>query len=134
MANNLNYENGIAPIVTAYGPGNLHYLTYGRVVGSIPNHVGMLPAPTGAENRTNFLLGFSYLYNDYSFYWDGEGPAFWRMAGSSLIEPVGTSWTNATSLPFGSTKVVLGDNVSAQAKTAQVNGQIIAYIIPDDLD
>jgi hypothetical protein len=131
----MTYTNGIAPIVTVYGPGNLHHLSYASN-GGIPNVVGKMPVPTTAtsENKTNFLLGFSYTFTGYSFYWDGAGPAFWRVAGSSFTEPVGTSWTDATSVLWGS-EVILGANVAAQV-TSAVNrdNEVIAFIIPDNLD
>ncbi|KAJ7500901.1 hypothetical protein B0H11DRAFT_769730 [Mycena galericulata] len=127
-----NYWNGIAPILTAYGPGNVHHLSYASP--SLSNVVGQLPTPTTACNTTNFLLGFVYDYTGYSFYWDGEGPAFWRMADSSSNEPVGTSWANATSVPWG-TGVTLGADVRAQVSTAvNRDDRIIAYIIPGGLD
>jgi hypothetical protein len=55
----MNYLNGLAPIVTVYGPGNLHHLTYASVVGGT-GAVGMVS--TTNEGTTNFLLGFSYNY------------------------------------------------------------------------
>jgi hypothetical protein len=101
----MTYTNGIAPIVTVYGPGNLHHLSYASN-GAIPNVVGKITTTAAAENRTNFLLGFSYTFTGYAFYWDGAGPAFWRVAGSPFKEPVGTSWTDATGVPWGN-EVVL---------------------------
>jgi hypothetical protein len=89
----MTYTNGIAPIVTVYGPGSLHHLAYasnaalGNVMGAVP---------TTSTGTTNFALGFSYTYTGYAFYWDGAGDAFWRLGNSTLREPVGTSWANAT--------------------------------------
>ncbi|KAJ7983241.1 hypothetical protein DFH06DRAFT_1172747 [Mycena polygramma] len=73
-----NYWNGLAPIVTAYGPGNLHHLAYASDLGAAgPNTAGKLPAPANTtEDKTHFVVGFSYGYTGYAFYWDGEGPAF----------------------------------------------------------
>lgn len=116
----LSYENGIAPIVTACGSGNLHHLSYNSNNGQ-PNYVGKQPVPTG----TDVVLGFSLAFLGYGFYWDGTCPAFWHMAGSDEILPVGTSWTNATLVPWGSTEIVLGGNVQAQANSAVVHDNII---------
>ncbi|KAJ7615840.1 hypothetical protein FB45DRAFT_873155 [Roridomyces roridus] len=111
----MNYVNGLAPIVTVTGPGNLHHLTYESAVGG-NGAVGRIP--TANEGTTNFLLGFSYNYRGFAFYWDGQGPAFWRISGnSSTIEPVGTSWENATGIPVGS-GFQLGINVASQAAAA----------------
>ncbi|KAJ6472338.1 hypothetical protein C8R47DRAFT_1146430 [Mycena vitilis] len=132
----MTYTNGIAPIVTVYGPGNLHHLSYASN-GGIPNVVGKLPTPAAAvttENKTNFLLGFSYTYTGYAFYWDGAGPAFWREEGSAFTEPVGTSWTDATSVPWGN-EIVLGANVQAQVATAENrDNEVTAFIVPAGLD
>ncbi|KAJ7773958.1 hypothetical protein B0H16DRAFT_1880452 [Mycena metata] len=130
----MTYTNGLAPIVTVYGPGNLHHLSYASN-GGIPNVVGKITAPATAENQTtNFLLGFSYTFTGYSFYWDGAGPAFWRVAGSPFTEPVGTSWTDATSALWGN-EVILDANVQAQVSTAENrDNEVIAFIIPDNLN
>ncbi|KAJ7635526.1 hypothetical protein DFH06DRAFT_1100449 [Mycena polygramma] len=126
------YTHGIAPIVTVYGIGNLRHLTYisetndGTAVGAIP---------TTSEGTTNLLLGFSQNYAGYAFYWDGEGPAFWRAGvNSTFREPVGTSWANATSIPWAG-PVVLGADVEAQAAAAGNVGQdVTVYFVPGDLD
>ncbi|KAF8177319.1 hypothetical protein K438DRAFT_1845678 [Mycena galopus ATCC 62051] len=132
----MTYVNGLTPIVTVYGPGNLHHLSYASN-NALPNVVGVMPTPatvTSAENKTNFVLGFSYTFTGYSFYWDGDGEAFWHETGSPFIEPVGTSWTEATSLPWGS-EVILGADVTAQVATA-VNRDyqvIVAIVAASDL-
>jgi hypothetical protein len=129
----MTYTNGLAPIVTVYGPGNLHHLSYNSN-NALPNAVGTITTNAVADNKTHFLLGFSYTFTGYAFYWDGAGPAFWRVAGSPFTEPVGTSWADATGVPWG-TEVVLGENVQAQVATAvNRDNQVIAFIIPDDLD
>ncbi|KAJ7864646.1 hypothetical protein B0H13DRAFT_1637615 [Mycena leptocephala] len=108
------YTHGIAPIVTVCGPGNLHHLTYiSETNGGIA--VGMMP--TTSEGTTNFLLSFSQNYAGYAFYWGGAGPAFWRAGDSTFTEPVGTSWANATSVPWVGS-VVLGANVEAEVAAA----------------
>ncbi|KAJ6484255.1 hypothetical protein C8R45DRAFT_829899 [Mycena sanguinolenta] len=128
----MSYSDGLAPIVTVHGPGNLHHLSYNSN-GGLPNVVGMIPTNAGVGNITNFLLGFSYTYEDFAFYWDGAGPAFWRVSGSPFAEPVGTSWTDATGVPW-SNEVILGLNVETQASTAgNVGVQVIVYTIPDNL-
>ncbi|KAJ7476676.1 hypothetical protein FB451DRAFT_1243747 [Mycena latifolia] len=127
----MTYTNGIAPIVTVYGPGNLHHLSYASN-GRIPNVVGVIP--TTSEGTSNLLLGFSYTFTGFAFYWDGTGPAFWRMGNSTFREPVGTSWTDATSVPWGN-EIVLGANVQAQVATAvNRDHEVTAFFIPDDLD
>ncbi|KAJ7114933.1 hypothetical protein C8R44DRAFT_676034 [Mycena epipterygia] len=127
----MTYTNGLAPIVTVYGPGNLHHLSYASN-GGIPNVVGIIS--TKSEGTTNFLLGFTYTYTGYAFYWDGAGPAFWRVANSTFQEPVGTSWTDATGVPWGN-EVILGLNVQAQVATAENrDNEVIVYFIPNDLD
>ncbi|KAJ7738924.1 hypothetical protein B0H16DRAFT_1325145 [Mycena metata] len=128
----MNYVNGLAPIVTVYGPGNLHHLTYGSTVGG-NGGVGMVS--TTNEGTTNFLLGFSFNYVDYAFYWDGKGPAFWRISGNSTLrEPVGSSWANATGIPLGN-EVILGLNVVAQAAAAgNVGGVVPVFFSAEEFD
>ncbi|KAJ7101808.1 hypothetical protein C8R44DRAFT_641388, partial [Mycena epipterygia] len=93
--------------------------------------IGMIP--TTSEGSTN-LLGWSQNYGGYAFYWDGAGPAFWRAGDSTVRQPVGTSWTNATSVPFG-LPVVQGANVEAQVAVAANGGEVITvFYIPADLD
>ncbi|KAJ6448067.1 hypothetical protein C8R45DRAFT_850538 [Mycena sanguinolenta] len=93
-------------------------------------------AATNPNLVTNFLVGFTYYYFDFAFYWDGEGPAFWRMGNSSVRFPVGTSWTSATDLPRKNTsEVELRVDVSAIAATAAaVSDFPVVYIIPGGLD
>ncbi|KAF7326764.1 hypothetical protein MVEN_02595400 [Mycena venus] len=131
----MTYTNAMAPILTVYGPGNLHHIAYASNQG-IENLVANLPITAGIDNRTDIILGFSYSYNGFAFYWDGAGTAFWRIAASSpFTEPVGTSWANATSIPWG-TEVVLGADVRAEVSAAGnlATGIIAAYIIPGNLD
>ncbi|KAJ6462105.1 hypothetical protein C8R45DRAFT_841728 [Mycena sanguinolenta] len=136
-----NFVNGIAPIVTVQGPGNLHHLAYSSDLnGAISNIVGFVSTPAEAATNpslvTNFHVGFSYYFFDFAFYWDGQGPAFWRMGNSSVQFPVGTSWTAATDVPRRNTsEVELGVDVSAIAASAQDdNTAAVVYIIPRDLD
>ncbi|KAJ7234066.1 hypothetical protein C8J57DRAFT_1071743 [Mycena rebaudengoi] len=125
------YRQGIAPIVTGCGPGTLHHLTY-MPASNGGSAVGILP--TANEGTTNFLLGFSFNYAGYAFYWDGAGPAFWRAGNSTVKEPVGTSWANATSIPFNK-PFVLGVNVQANVAAAgNVGETVTVFFIPEDLD
>ncbi|KAJ7890373.1 hypothetical protein B0H13DRAFT_2341002 [Mycena leptocephala] len=59
----MTYTKGLTPVVTVYGPGNLHHLSYASSIS--PNAFGMLS--TTREEETNFLLGFSFSYNGYAF-------------------------------------------------------------------
>ncbi|KAJ7615859.1 hypothetical protein FB45DRAFT_1064069 [Roridomyces roridus] len=126
----VNYVNGLAPIVTVTGPGSLHHLTYESTVGG-NGGVGMIT--TANEGTTNFLLGFSFNYVGYAFYWDGQGPAFWRISGnSSFIEPVGTSWEDATGIPWGGNEIQLGINVASQAAAAgETGGEVPVFFSAD---
>lgn len=127
----MTYLSGIAPIVTVSGPGNLHHLSFSSNNG-LQSIVGMMPIP--ATNKTNLLLGFSYTFLGYAFYWDGKSPAFWRLGNKAFCEPVGTSWTAATGVPWGN-EIQLNTDVSASvAKAATFDGQVTVYFIPDDLD
>ncbi|KAK6988041.1 hypothetical protein R3P38DRAFT_3445490 [Favolaschia claudopus] len=132
----MTYTNGLAPIVTVRGPGNLHHLSYNSV-GGFGNVVGIMPAPVAADNTTavtKFLLGFAYSYTGYAFYWDGAGPAFWRVRGSQFTEPVGTSWAAATGVPWGD-QINLGVNVESEVATAvNRDNQVIVYIDSEGLD
>ncbi|KAF8177309.1 hypothetical protein K438DRAFT_1845657 [Mycena galopus ATCC 62051] len=90
-----------------------------------------MPTPatvTSAENKTNFVLAFSYTYTGYSFYWDGDGEAFWHETGSLLL----SRWE-----PAGRRLQVcrLGADVTAQVATA-VNRDdqvIVAIVAASDL-
>ncbi|KAJ7436089.1 hypothetical protein B0H11DRAFT_1886485 [Mycena galericulata] len=128
----MSYTNGIAPIVTVYGPGNLHHLTYTSAAG-LGNAVGLMP--TTSTGTTNFLLGFLFDWRNYAFYWDGAGEAFWRMTNSTVVEPVGTSWADATGVPWGTNEIILGLNVEAEVSTAgNVGADVPVFFIPGDLD
>ncbi|KAF8162260.1 hypothetical protein K438DRAFT_1942110 [Mycena galopus ATCC 62051] len=123
------YTQGIAPIVTVYGPGNLHHLTYMMEGACAGTMLGIIP--TTNEGTTNFLLGFSQFYGGYAFYWDGAGETFWRAGNSTVREPVGTtaSWANATSVPWKE-PFSSGVNVAAQAAAAGNAGQdITSYYV-----
>ncbi|KAJ7429318.1 hypothetical protein B0H11DRAFT_2146446 [Mycena galericulata] len=117
VTSTMSYTNGIAPIVTVYGPGNLHHLTYTSAAG-LGNAVGLMP--TTSTGTTNFLLGFSFDWRDYAFYWDGAGKAFWRMANSTAVEPVGTSWADATGV--------------AVSTAGNVGADVPVFFIPGNLD
>ncbi|KAJ7643551.1 hypothetical protein FB45DRAFT_861173 [Roridomyces roridus] len=110
----MDYIGGVAPIVTTFGPGNLHHLAYGPLASTtgLPDIAGFVP--TSNEGTSHFLLGFSYAY-----------------AG------VGNSWTNATGVPANG-QIVLGLNVASTAAAARDHGSppntLVAYRIPDNLD
>ncbi|KAJ7643572.1 hypothetical protein FB45DRAFT_737353 [Roridomyces roridus] len=70
----LDYLNGVAPIVTTFGPGNLHHLAYAPQLAGMIDINGVVP--TSNEGTTNFVLGYSYYYQGFAFYWDGAGDAF----------------------------------------------------------
>ncbi|KAF8212599.1 hypothetical protein K438DRAFT_1707767 [Mycena galopus ATCC 62051] len=124
----MNYVIG-APIVSVVGPGNIHHISYASNSG-LANYVGKVP--TTSEGETNFLLSFSFSYLSFAFYWDGAGPAFWREGNSSFQLPVGTSWTDATGVPW-SDEIILGLNVEAEVAAATTN-DVPVYIIPNNLD
>ncbi|KAK6980672.1 hypothetical protein R3P38DRAFT_2746710 [Favolaschia claudopus] len=135
----MTYTNGLAPIVTVRGPGNLHHLSYNSV-GGFGNVVGIMPAPVAANASdsnntiTKFLLGFAYSYTGYAFYWDGAGPAFWRVRGTQFTEPVGTSWSAATGVPWGD-QINLGVNVESEVATAvNRDNQVVVFIDTEGLD
>ncbi|KAF7360826.1 hypothetical protein MSAN_01111900 [Mycena sanguinolenta] len=130
----LAFINGVAPIVTVSGPGNIHHLSYGSVSG-LTSTVGIMP--TANEGTTTFVIGFSYTFTNYAFYWDGFGPAVWSLGDSIFAEPVGTSWTDATGLVWGSSEITLGVNVEANVTGAlNRDDEVIVYVIPNlnDLD
>ncbi|KAJ7747122.1 hypothetical protein DFH07DRAFT_962592 [Mycena maculata] len=128
----LNFINGVAPIVTVSGPGNLHHLSYASVTG-LQNTVGIMP--TTNQGTTNFLLGFSYTFTEYAFYWDGAGEAFWRLENSSFVEPVGASWADATGVTWGNNEIILGVNVEDEVTDAvNRDNEVIVYFIPNNLD
>ncbi|KAJ7612665.1 hypothetical protein FB45DRAFT_803223 [Roridomyces roridus] len=128
-----HYANGIAPIVTTFGPGTLHTLAFNAGSCNV-NVVAAVPATPNSAGITNWLLSFAYDFNDYAFYWDGAGEAFWRFGNSTLMQPVGTSWTDATGIPLG-TEVIEGWNVASTAAAATNRGDMsLAFVIPDGLD
>ncbi|KAK6984858.1 hypothetical protein R3P38DRAFT_2575488 [Favolaschia claudopus] len=131
------YVNGLAPIVTVHGAGTLHHLAYASN-SMVQNTVGTMPAPVAATDTTtvtNFVLGFSYTFTDFAFYWDGAAPATGSVAKSGVTWPVGTSWTNATRTPWGTSEIILGQNVESQVATALVRpNEVVVYVIPGGLD
>ncbi|KAJ7615991.1 hypothetical protein FB45DRAFT_801621 [Roridomyces roridus] len=129
----MDYVGGVAPIVTTFGPGNLHHLAYGSAtLGTVTGFV-----PTTNENASHFLLGFSYSYPGYAFYWDGAGDAFFRLGSSTAFSAVGNSWKNASGVPSNE-EIVLGLNIASTAAAADNRGDgpgtLVAYRIPDNLD
>ncbi|KAJ7772350.1 hypothetical protein B0H16DRAFT_1305250 [Mycena metata] len=121
----MNYAN-VAPIVTVIGPGNFHHISYDSI-SALPSFVGMIP--TSSAGVTNFLLSFSFSYLSFAFYWDGDGPAFWREGNSSFELPVGTSWADAIGVPWSDEKI-LGLDVEAEVAAATTN-DVPVYIIPE---
>ncbi|KAJ6477763.1 hypothetical protein C8R45DRAFT_906535 [Mycena sanguinolenta] len=129
----MSYGNGVAPIVTVCGPGNLHHLTYQSATNG-GTAIGMIPVAT--NGTTSLLLGFSQNYAGYAFYWNGAVPAFWREGNSTVREPVGTSWANATTADLCWINPQSPDGgVEAQVAAADnIGGRITVFFIPDDLD
>ncbi|KAJ7643577.1 hypothetical protein FB45DRAFT_861202 [Roridomyces roridus] len=109
----MDYVDGVAPVVTTFGPGNRYHLAYGSA--TLPSITGFVP--TTNDNASHFLLGFSYSYPGLAFYWDGAGEAFFRLGSSTAIQAVGNSWTNSTGVP-----IVLGLNIASTAATAHSPG------------
>ncbi|KAJ7642031.1 hypothetical protein FB45DRAFT_901636 [Roridomyces roridus] len=130
-----DYVGGVAPVVTTYGPGNLHHLTYAATATGIAAVQGFVP--TTNENASYFLCGFSYYYSGFAFYWDGPGEAFFRLGESTTTQAVGNSWSNATGAPAAG-GIQLRLNVASIAASAQNHGgpgdgRLVAYKIPDNL-
>ncbi|KAJ7608223.1 hypothetical protein FB45DRAFT_389511 [Roridomyces roridus] len=128
----VNYVGGVAPIVTTFGPGNLHHLAYAAGLSGLIPVTGFVP--TSNEGASRFLMGFAYEYTGFAFYWDGAGPASFRLGSSTQTNAVGNSWTNATGVPSDG-EIILGLNIASTAAAAQNRGdtsKIVAYSIPDD--
>ncbi|KAJ7616018.1 hypothetical protein FB45DRAFT_841663 [Roridomyces roridus] len=128
----MDYVGGVAPLVTTYGPGNLHHLAYSSGTDVLPSVTGFVP--TSNEGVSHFLVGFSYHFAGIAFYWDGAGEAFFRLGSSTQTFPVGNSWTNATGVPANG-EIVFGLNVASSAAAAENSGdgpgRLVAYAIPD---
>ncbi|KAJ7615990.1 hypothetical protein FB45DRAFT_935076 [Roridomyces roridus] len=131
----MDYVNGVAPIVTTFGPGTLHHLTYGITFSNMQAVTGSLS--TSDEGATHWVLGFSYYFSGFAFYWDGPGEAFFRLGNSTATEAVGNSWTNATGVPSNG-EIILGLNVASTAATAANRGlnqgTFVVYKVPGNLD
>ncbi|KAJ7615989.1 hypothetical protein FB45DRAFT_841639 [Roridomyces roridus] len=132
----MDYCDGLAPIVTTFGPGNLHHLAYSGGISGMQAVTGFLS--TSTEGASYFLLGYSYYYAGFAFYWDGAGEAFFRLGNSTAPQAVGNSWTNATGVPENG-EIILGLNVASTAASAAnrgdaTEGNFLVYRIPDNFN
>ncbi|KAJ7606926.1 hypothetical protein FB45DRAFT_1068183 [Roridomyces roridus] len=112
-----DYLNGVAPIITTFGPGNLHHLAYAPQISSMININGVVPISN--QGATNFVLGFSYYYEGFAFYWDGAGEASFRLGNSTETLAVGIA---------GPTQL------AAVAQNRPAPATVLVYQIPEDLD
>ena len=119
-------------MVTTNGTGTLHLLTSQGVGPGLGNIVGTLG--TTSTGVTRFLVSFSHNYQNFAFYWDGSGEAVYSIGINGLARnPVGRSWTQATTIQWNTTSVTTSD-VSSVVPTADVRPNATTlFIIPEKI-
>lgn len=123
------FTNGNNLVVDTLGPGNLHLLSYNNPF--VPNVVGI--TPTNHTDESRFLISHSYYFENYAFFWDGKGEAVYGLGTGLERLPVGTSWTSASLVAWGSGDVTTGDVSSQISSATVVNNEITAFVIPDEI-
>jgi len=116
--------------VTTFGPGKLTLLTYDGLY--------QLQANIGAKSTTNagqtrWLISFSHNYNGFAFIWDGKGQAVHRIGSSLLTGSVGTDWTNASVVNYGSSSVTQADVSSDVSGAINRDDATTFWVIPDTI-
>ncbi|KAJ7615988.1 hypothetical protein FB45DRAFT_1008191 [Roridomyces roridus] len=145
----MDYVGGVAPIRGSqsrrfsrdyghdYGPWIMSFCAY--LAEENPDGTTAWPPlqDLSPEGTSHWVLGFSYYYEDFVFYWDGAGEAFFRLGDSTATLAVGNSWNNATGVPANG-EIILGLNVASTAAGASNRGdgpgKLVAYKIPDNLN
>lgn len=114
--------------VTTMGPGKLTLLTYG---GSSANHIGA--KSTNNSSKTRWMIGFSHNYTRFAFIWEGKGEAVYRVGSSLVTTPVGTSWTAASLMDWGTGKITRADVSSNILGAIERNNATTFWVIPDTI-
>ncbi|KIJ53139.1 hypothetical protein M422DRAFT_155324 [Sphaerobolus stellatus SS14] len=129
----LNHGRGI--LVTTHGPGQLHIYTYFAMPPGRPlihgGPVGFLQ--TQSQGISRFIIGKSYDYTHFAFFWNGKGHAEYSVGDLPQKHPVGRSWATSS---FWNTSYwyILPVEVTQAYFAGAVNNKqhITIYRIPED--
>ena len=123
--------NGRGIMVTTHGPGKLHLYTYISTKPGVGGHYGFLE--THSPGISRFVIGKSYDYTHFAFFWDGKGNAQYSVGDLPQKHVVGHNW--ATSSFWNTTYwYIVPVEVTANYFAGAVNNKqhITIYRIPED--
>ncbi|KIJ53145.1 hypothetical protein M422DRAFT_85738, partial [Sphaerobolus stellatus SS14] len=91
-------SQGRGILVTTHGPGQLHIYTYFAQKPGGPlipgGHLGFLQAHS--EGISRFIIGKSYNYTHFAFYWHGKGHAEYSVGDLPQKHRVGRNWATSS--------------------------------------
>jgi hypothetical protein len=115
-------------LILTEGPGKLNLLSYGSNAG-IRNHVGA--KTTSKTGETRWVIGHSYTFTRFAFYWDGAGQAYARIGNSYATTPVGKSWKAASQANWGATSLITADVTAEVATAVNRDNETTTFPVPD---
>ena len=121
------FTYGQTLVISTTSPRKLHLLSYQSNEG-IQNHVSyILTSKTG---ETRFMISHSYMFEKFTFFWEGSGEAVYGIGMSAVCQPLGMSWDSA-SLATWNTPTITTANVTSQVTSALTcDNAITAFVIP----
>ncbi|KIJ53189.1 hypothetical protein M422DRAFT_42948 [Sphaerobolus stellatus SS14] len=124
------YNDGEAVFVITRGQGKLHHFSYEPTRHEIHPHVGYLEITN--EGTTRIVVGHSYLYHQFAFYWEGQQDASYCIGDTSEVHPVGNSWSDACGIALNDTAVSKIDVTSytPEKSPGMQNHGVTCYILP----
>ena len=135
MAKQPVFSHGEGILVTTDGPGKLHLYTYGASnpkLVYLPGQFGFVE--TTRNGVSHFIISHSYYFTKYAFYWDGKGPAEFRIGQRPEKKHVGKDWNHSSWLKLGD-KDIWPLEVSPNYFQGAVNkrNQITCFLLPEDI-
>ncbi|KAF8958138.1 hypothetical protein BDZ97DRAFT_1668855 [Flammula alnicola] len=122
------YLYGQGVTVTTEGPGSIHLLTYASNAShALPAVVGT--TTTTSPGTTRFIISHSYTFEKFAFYWDGAGTAVCGKGWEDVpVQPVGTSWAQATSADWSAYAFATTDVTSEATSAIDMANKITCFI------
>lgn len=135
MADQRVFKDGRGILVTTHGPGKLHLYTYFPDASAKNIATGYQGAlETHNHGVTRFMIGKSYTFTHFGFYWEGHGQAEYSVGPLPEKHKVGRSWSDSSF--FNTTYLgVLPVEITPPyfAGSVNLNGNITCYRIPDHI-
>ncbi|KIJ53140.1 hypothetical protein M422DRAFT_42925 [Sphaerobolus stellatus SS14] len=122
------FQDGNTILVIPHGPGKLHLFSWGST--EFQKRGGFVGAHRQGKSR--FVIGFSYSFTHYAFFWEGEGEAHYRTSNDRTLHPVGKTWKHAIAVEMGKHQPVEMEVTAEMLRGANLTApDVTCYLLPE---